>query len=164
MRTLLFISILLFSTSANATIRISEMDQGGSVDTYLMFWKNIAQTDENVVVDAPCISACTFFLGIIPEDRVCITSRASLGVHEINDGHTSMPAFSSAFYRWLYPIWVQQWIKDHGGLSEEPIYMFPEDVKDHIKLCPGDTYNTVSPDDLIHKEDSSVFTLIPSHG
>lgn len=145
----LVLGLFLFATPAQAEITISQVDFGGMITDYLKFWQNVSRSTEKVVIDAPCISACTFFLGLIPENRVCITPRASLGMHQINDGTTPDPQFSAAFFRWLYPEWVQQWLKDHGGLQEEVMYMYPEDMKGHIRLCYGE-YGTVSPDDLIH--------------
>lgn len=143
------ISIFLISP-ASATYIISQPDPGGSVGTYMNTWKQVADSGEQVIIDAPCMSACTFFLGLVPLDRVCVTSRASLGVHQLSVGDTPDPIMSAAFYRWLYPEWVQQWIKDHGGLKEDVIFMYPEDLKGHIKLCDGN-YDTVSPEDLIHQ-------------
>lgn len=152
MRKLLFALFILFSTPAFATVTISTPDPGGSVGTYMEYWKRVADSGQNVVIDAPCMSACTFFLGYVPLDRVCVTPRASLGVHQISRGDIPDPVMSASFYRWLYPEWVQQWIKDHGGLQEEVIFMYPEDLKDHIKLCEGYQYDTVSPNELIHNE------------
>lgn len=154
MRAILAAIALFFLTfPANATYIISQPDPGGSVGTYMATWNQVAASGEDVVIDAPCMSACTFFLGLVPLDRVCVTPRASLGVHQLSVGDIPDPVMSAAFYRWLYPEWVQQWIKDHGGLKEDVIFMYPEDLKGHIKLCNGD-YDTVSPEDLIHASPS----------
>lgn len=152
MRIALFILSLLFVAPANASVRISMLDPGGSVQTYIDYWTRVAQSGEQVIIDAPCISACTFFLGLVPEKNVCITPRASLGVHQVSRGDEPDPSFSAAFYRWIYPGWVQQWIKEHGGLTPDVQFIYPEDAKGHIDLCPGYKYDSVSPDDLIHHE------------
>ena len=81
MRIALFILSLLFVSPASAAIRISTMDGGGSVTTYIDYWTRIGQSGEKVIIDAPCMSACTFFLGLVPPENVCITPRASLGLH-----------------------------------------------------------------------------------
>ncbi len=145
----LIASFFLFAFPAQA-ITISDPNFGGSMNTFLEFWRSVAKSGDNVIIDAPCISGCTFFLGLIPENKVCVTPRASLGLHQVSSGSTPNPAFSAALYRWIYPEWVQQWIKDNGGLRDEPIYMFAEDLKGHIKLCPGFEYGTVSPGELIN--------------
>lgn len=147
---LAFIALLFFIAPANATVKISTLDPGGSVQTYLDYWTRVANSGENVVIDAPCISACSFFLGMVPEDKVCITARASIGVHQLSMDDEPNPILSASFYRWLYPQWVQQWIKDHGGLRADVMFMYPEDTKGHIALCEGQQYDTISPDELIH--------------
>ena len=152
MRVALFILSLLFVSPASATVKISDMDPGGSVSTYINYWTRVGQSGEQVIIDAPCMSACTFFLGLVPAKNVCMTPRASLGVHQVSSGDVPDPVFSAAFYRWIYPEWVQQWIKDHGGLQPDVMFMYPEDTKGHIPLCPGYEYDTVSPADLIHQE------------
>ena len=40
-----------------------------------------AQSGERVVIDGPCLSACTLVLMTIPEERICVTRRAVLGFH-----------------------------------------------------------------------------------
>lgn len=141
---------LLFVTPASATVKVSDINFGGSVREYLVFWHMISDSGETVEVDAPCISACTFMLGIVPESRICIMPQASFGVHQVNDGENADPIFSAMFYRWLYPEWLQEWIKNNGGLKDAPIYLYPEDVKDHIKLCKGQSYDPVTPKELIN--------------
>ena len=140
----------LLCTAASATYTVDQPDPGGSVSTFIQKWQEVAASGEKVVIDAPCMSACTFFLGLVPLDRVCVTPRASLGLHQMSAGDAPDPVMSAAFYRWLYPVWAQQWIKDHGGLKADVIFMYPEDLKGHIKLCPGYEYDPVSPDELIN--------------
>ena len=42
---------------------------------------DMRDSGEHVVIDGPCLSACTLLTGIIPSDRVCVTQRAVLGFH-----------------------------------------------------------------------------------
>ncbi len=63
-----------------AEVRISG-DPGGEVAAYLHKYEEIRDSGQRVVIDGPCLSACTLLTGIIPRNRVCVTSRAVLGFH-----------------------------------------------------------------------------------
>ena len=54
---------------------------GGAVGDYLNFFAKVKQSGERVVIDGPCLSACTLVLSTIPRQRICVTSRAVLGFH-----------------------------------------------------------------------------------
>ena len=54
---------------------------GGSVGEYLDFFARVKQSGERVVIDGPCLSACTLVLSSIPRKRICVTSKAVLGFH-----------------------------------------------------------------------------------
>jgi hypothetical protein len=41
----------------------------------------LSATGEQIVIDGTCSSACTLVLGIVPHDRICVTSNAVLGFH-----------------------------------------------------------------------------------
>jgi hypothetical protein len=56
-------------------------DPGGEVSSYVQKFTEIRDSGQRIVVDGPCLSACTLFTGIVPRDRVCITRRAALGFH-----------------------------------------------------------------------------------
>jgi hypothetical protein len=49
---------------------------GGSVSEYLNFFAKVRQSGERVVIDGPCLSACTLVLSAVPRKRICVTSRA----------------------------------------------------------------------------------------
>ena len=151
----LAVLLFLLATPAYAeepTIVISGIDPGGSLITYTAFWQRIADAGDSIKIDGVCISACTLFLGYVPTDRVCVTERASLGFHQASENDQPDIRLTQATVRWLYPRWVQDWIMQNDGLESNPKYMYPEDMKGHIKLCPGSEYNEISPDKLIHKE------------
>ena len=139
----------LISQSRANTITIRNVDPGGSVSTFAQWWQRIAESGDDVVIDGSCISACTFFLGIIPLNRVCVTERATLGLHEASSGDTPSAASTQVYTHLFYPRWVQQWIAAQGGLEEEIKVMYPEDMKGHIALCPGSSYSDVQPAQLI---------------
>ena len=41
----------------------------------------IRDSGQRVIIDGPCLSACTLVLGVIPRERICVTRRARLGFH-----------------------------------------------------------------------------------
>src|SRR6266850_1909327 len=71
---------LVSLSSAHAAVLISG-DNGGRIDTYLNKFEMVRASGEQVVIDGPCLSACTLVLSAVPRDRICITRRAILGFH-----------------------------------------------------------------------------------
>ena len=69
-----------YDVPASATVRISS-DPGGQIGPYLDKLKSLRSSGQSVIIDGPCLSACTMVLGMIPRDRICVTSRARLGFH-----------------------------------------------------------------------------------
>ena len=65
---------------ASADIRIVG-DPGGEVSSYVRKYEAVRQSGERVVIDGPCLSACTLLLGIVPRDHICVTRQAVLGFH-----------------------------------------------------------------------------------
>ena len=55
--------------------------RGGQIGPYLEILAALRNSGERVVIDGPCLSACTLVLGVIPRDRICVTARARLGFH-----------------------------------------------------------------------------------
>ena len=41
----------------------------------------VRESGERVIIDGPCLSACTLVLGVVPKDRICVTPRAVFGFH-----------------------------------------------------------------------------------
>ena len=70
----------LAAPPAHAEIRILS-SPGGQVGPFLDLFEGIRQTGERVVIDGPCLSACTLVLSAVPNDRICVTRRAVLGFH-----------------------------------------------------------------------------------
>ena len=76
----LFVSLALSIASASATVLIVE-DGGGRMEDYAARFRQVRQSGQAVVIDGPCLSACTMVLGIVPLDRICATPNAVLGFH-----------------------------------------------------------------------------------
>jgi hypothetical protein len=70
----------LISLPARAEIRILG-SQGGQVGPFLDLFEGVRASGDRVVIDGPCLSACTLVLSIVPSDRICVTRRAVLGFH-----------------------------------------------------------------------------------
>ena len=65
---------------ASADVRIRS-SPGGAVEAYLAAFARVRQSGQRVVIDGPCLSACTLVLSTIPRNRICVTRRAVLGFH-----------------------------------------------------------------------------------
>src|SRR5215813_13373180 len=74
------VATALSFSSASATVRIVG-DYGGQIGPYLEHLAALRHSGERVIIDGPCLSACTMVLGVIPRDRICVTRRARLGFH-----------------------------------------------------------------------------------
>jgi hypothetical protein len=105
---------------ARAEIRILA-SPGGEVGPFLNLFERVRESGERVVIDGPCLSACTLVLDVVPSDRICVTRRAVLGFHAARsvDRHGRMyaePEASSVVLQ-AYPEAVRGWILRRGGLS-----------------------------------------------
>src|ERR1700747_1498812 len=65
---------------ARAEVRILA-SPGGEVGPFLDLFARVRASGERVVIDGPCLSACTLVLSVVPDDRICVTRRAVLGFH-----------------------------------------------------------------------------------
>ena len=79
---LLFGAVLaaLSNSSTSAAVRITS-DSGGQIGPYLEQLIAIRESGQQVIIDGPCLSACTLVLGVVPRERICVTRRARLGFH-----------------------------------------------------------------------------------
>src|SRR5215471_5070436 len=82
LRTLVAIMALfvLSATPSRADVRIVS-SPGGQVGAFLDLFEAVRDSGERVVIDGPCLSACTLVLSIVPRDRICVTRRAAFGFH-----------------------------------------------------------------------------------
>ena len=46
-----------------------------------ILFDRVRASGERVVIDGPCLSACTLVLSTVPNERICVTRRAVLGFH-----------------------------------------------------------------------------------
>src|SRR4029077_15710189 len=112
---------------ASADVRIVG-DPGGEVSSYVQKFTEIRDSGQRIVIDGPCLSACTLFTGIVPPDRVCITRRAALGFPAAsydNDASRALvrTCHGSALVMRLHPPAIRAWINRLGGLRPQMIVM-----------------------------------------
>jgi hypothetical protein len=107
-------------TPLRAEVRILA-SPGGQVGPFLDLFDRLRESGERVVIDGPCLSACTLVLSTVPSERICVTRRAVLGFHAARsiDQRGRMYAEPEASQAVLqaYPAAVRGWISRRGGLS-----------------------------------------------
>ncbi len=129
----------LVSTMASAEIRIVG-DPGGEVSSYVQKYQGVRASGQRVVVDGPCLSACTLLLGIVPRDRICVTSRAMFGFHAASyydDASRSLvpTRAGSRLVMRLYPATIRNWIERHGGLTPRLIQLRGRELTSLYNTC-----------------------------
>ena len=107
-------------TPAGAEVRILG-SPGGQVGPFLDMFDQVRASGERVVIDGPCLSACTLVLSVVPNDRICVTRRAVLGFHAARSidrrGRLYAEPEASELVLEAYPAAVRNWIQRRGGLS-----------------------------------------------
>lgn len=130
---------LLAVGTASADVRITN-DPGGEVSSYVQKFKEVRASGERVVIDGPCLSACTLLTGLVPRDHVCVTNRAVLGFHAASYYDDASRSFvptrqGSALVMHLYPTEIRSWIGRHGGLTPRLITMHGHDLAALYHTC-----------------------------
>jgi len=123
---------------ASATVRIVS-DPGGQIGPYLETFAAVRNSGERVIIDGPCLSACTLVLGIVPRNRICVTRRARLGFHAAwHPGNNGRPTLSRGGTRLLmkiYPPHVRAWIRRRGGLTTRMKYLRGRELRRMYRVC-----------------------------
>ena len=131
--------VALIATSAAATVRIAN-DGGGRIGTYLDTYAMLRSSGETVMIDGPCLSACTLIVGLIPRERVCVTRRARLGFHAAwlpdADGRPVRNAAGTQMLLQVYPNSIRRWIRRKGGLTHRMIYLRGRELTALYRRCP----------------------------
>jgi hypothetical protein len=122
----------------SATMRITG-DRGGLITAYTERFEAARASGEPVVIDGPCLSACTLAIAILPRGQVCTTPKAVLGFHaawrpSANGGRETSPAVTKAMHD-VYPARVRSWIARHGGLSERLILLKGRELAEMVPTC-----------------------------
>jgi hypothetical protein len=107
-------------TPAQAEVRILG-SPGGQVGPFLDLFEQVRDSGERVVIDGPCLSACTLVLSMVPNRRICVTRRAVLGFHAARSidrrGRMYAEPEASELVLEAYPAPVRSWILRRGGLT-----------------------------------------------
>jgi len=124
---------------ASAEVRIVG-DPGGEVSSYIQKFEQVRASGEHIVIDGPCLSACTLLTGIVPRDHICVTSRAVLGFHAASyydDASRSLVPTreGSRLVMRLYPAQIRGWIARHGGLTPQLIQMRGRELTSLYSTC-----------------------------
>lgn len=125
-------------SAGSAAVRI-KADPGGQIGPYLENLVALRSSGERVIIDGPCLSACTMVLGVIPRERICVTPRARLGFHAAwtPDGN-GRPVTSRVATRLLmdiYPQNVRGWLAKQGGLSRQMKYLSGRELAAMYPTC-----------------------------
>lgn len=124
---------------ASAEVRILS-SPGGEVGSFLRLFSVLRRSGERVVIDGPCLSACTLVLSTIPRNRICVTSRAVLGFHgarlfDRKGNEYAVPPSLNAAVAEAYPKPVQRWIARRGGLTNEMITLRGAELYRYYRRC-----------------------------
>jgi hypothetical protein len=133
------IASLTFAAAAHADVRITN-DPGGEVLSYVNKYRELRTTGEHLVIDGPCLSACTLFTGLIPPNQVCVTHRAVLGFHAASyydDARRSLvpTRAGTRLVMRMYPASIRHWIEQHGGLTPRIMKMQGNDLAALYRTC-----------------------------
>ncbi|MEO6382720.1 MAG: hypothetical protein ABI146_01335 [Nitrobacter sp.] len=128
----------LVGPPAHAEIRILS-SPGGQIGPFLDLFEGIRQNGERVVIDGPCLSACTLVLSAVPNDRICVTQRAVLGFHGARSvdrrGRFFAEPEASAAVLEAYPAPVRDWIRRRGGLTSHLLLLRGRDLARIYPRC-----------------------------
>ena len=130
--------LLIGIGSSQAVMRISD-DRGGRIGTYVDKYQELRSSNETVMIDGLCASACTIVLGAVPANRICVTSKANLGFHAAWDfGSNGQAVTNSEATRMLYAMYpapIRRWIASHGGLTPRMLVLHGRQLTTLYKPC-----------------------------
>jgi len=123
---------------AHAEVRILA-SPGGEVGPFLDLFERVRASGERVVIDGPCLSACTLVLSMVPNNRICVTRRAILGFHASRSvdrqGRMYAEPEASQLVLQAYPAPVRGWIHRRGGLSSRLLLLRGRDLAAIYPRC-----------------------------
>lgn len=123
---------------ARADVRILE-SPGGQVGPFLDLFDKVRASGERVIIDGPCMSACTLVLSVVPHERICVTRRAVLGFHAARSidrrGRMYAEPEASQLVLEAYPGPVRSWIIRHGGLTSRLLLLRGRELAAMYRPC-----------------------------
>jgi hypothetical protein len=128
----------LATPPAQAEVRIMG-SRGGQVGPFLDLFERMRDSGERVVIDGPCLSACTLVLSMVPHERICVTRRAVLGFHAARSmdrrGRMYAEPEASALVLHAYPSRVRDWIVQRGGLTSHLLLLRGRELTAFYPAC-----------------------------
>ena len=136
---LLGVALWFFATMlARAEVRILA-SPGGQVGPFIDLFEKVRNSGERVVIDGPCLSACTLVLSMVPSERICVTHRAVLGFHAARSidrrGRTYAEPEASKLVLEAYPGPVRDWIVRRGGLTSRLLLLRGRELASMYRPC-----------------------------
>jgi hypothetical protein len=137
--TLLIMSLVMFlGAPALADVRILA-SPGGEIGAFLDLFERVGASGERVVIDGPCLSACTLVLTTVPASRICVTRRAILGFHGARSidrrGHFAAEPWASHLVLEAYPSPIRRWIEQRGGLTSRLLLLRGRELAGMYRAC-----------------------------
>jgi hypothetical protein len=131
-------ALALVAMPARAEVRIIA-SPGGQVGPFLDLFEQVRASGERVVIDGPCLSACTLVLSIVPNERICVTRRAIFGFHAARSVDRrgrfyAEPEASEAVLE-AYPAPVRDWISRRGGLTSRLLLLRGRELTAMYRSC-----------------------------
>ena len=140
MQRILLAIVLSLATAAPAfaAVRI-QSSAGGRIGDYLRLFAMVRQSGERVIIDGPCLSACTLVVSVVPRERICVTRRAALGFHAAwlpdRNGRPLTHTGATRLLMEYYPGPVRDWIARKGGLSRKLIILRGRELMAMYRPC-----------------------------
>jgi hypothetical protein len=130
--------LIVLVAPVQAEVRILS-SPGGQVGPFLDLFEEVRASGERVVIDGPCLSACTLVLSMIPSERICVTRRAIFGFHAARSidrrGRTYAEPEASQLVLDAYPTPVRLWIERRGGLTSRLLLLRGRDLAAMYRPC-----------------------------
>ena len=114
-------------------------DPGGDLGFYKVKAQVARELKLKFAIDGLCASACTLLIGL-PPSQVCVTGRARLYFHRarlkrrVANGRRLLWEANRMMFA-SYPVSVQNWIDQRGGLTDRMLRMGPADVLLFFRRC-----------------------------
>ena len=128
----------LTAPMARAEVRILA-SPGGQVGPFLDLFERVRKSGERVVIDGPCLSACTLVLSTVPNNRICVTRRAVLGFHAAGSidrrGRMYAEPEASELVLEAYPAPIRDWIRRRGGLTSRLLLLRGRELSAFYRTC-----------------------------
>ena len=136
---LLAVALWFFATMlARAEVRILA-SPGGQVGPFIDLFEKVRNSGERVVIDGPCLSACTLVVSMVPSERICVTRRAVLGFHAARSmdrrGRLYAEPEASKLVLEAYPGPVRDWIVRRGGLTSRLLLLRGRELASMYRPC-----------------------------